>query len=203
MKQFLILIGCLIILSGCNSPKEGNNEGKTRIQEDSVGLISNQIQRKQNEVTLLPQDSFLMIFSSVSVMQKTDNFSELINENYGVYVISSNGAMPKIEKSYKLNAGLLSKIIANSAVFEELPKVICNDFIYNKQGCFAQEINPILDSEIWNYSGLNEKEKQAFVAIAETIKYTVIDTESYTYYFSLVENKWALTFLDIRVPCQG
>lgn len=202
MKTLNTLIIALFIFVGCNTPEKESNETIESIKEDTLELTKSVNLRASKTEVLTPQDSFLMTFSSISEIQKTADYSSLINENYGVYIISSNGAMPQIEKSYELNAALLSKTIANNVVFEELPKVVCNDFIYNKQGCFAQEINPILDSQIWNYSDLNEKEKQAFVAIAETIKYTVIDTESYTYYFSLVENKWTLTFVDIRVPCQ-
>jgi hypothetical protein len=202
MKEFNTLIIALFVFVGCNTPQENNIEAEI-IQEDSLALTANENQRKAKTVVLTPQDSFLMVFSSVSEMQKTASLSSLINENYGVYIISSNGAMPKIEKSYELNAAVLSKTIATVAAFEDLPKVVCEEFIYNKQGCFAQETNPLLDSQIWNYTDLNEKEKQALVSIAETIKYTVIDTDSYIYYFSIVENKWVLTFVDVRIPCQG
>ncbi|MCB9360410.1 MAG: hypothetical protein H6587_07495 [Flavobacteriales bacterium] len=202
MKRLNTLIIAILFWVGCNSPSEDNTIVETQQEETLVDVLET-TQRKANEVVLTPQDSFLMIFSSISEMQKTASLSSLINENYGVYIISSNGAMPKIEKSYELNAAVLSKKIASEAVFEELPKVVCEDFIYNKQGCFAQEVNPLLDSQIWNYTDLNEKEKQALVTIAETIKYTVIDTDSYTYYFSIVENKWVLTFVDVRIPCQG
>lgn len=201
MKGLNTLIIVLFILVGCNTPSENNTTINT--QEETLISVQETIQRKTTEVIQTPQDSFLAIYSTLSELQKTDNFSELVNENYGVYIIFSNGAMPKIEKSYKLNSAVLSKTIANEVIFEELPKVVCEEFIYNKQGCFAQEINPILDSQLWSYTDLNEKEKQALISMAETIKYTVIDTESYTYYFSIVEEKWVLTFIDIRIPCQG
>jgi hypothetical protein len=201
MKKFLIFIGFLTVFVGCNTPSENNTTADT--QKDTLETVLESTQRKANEAVLTPQDSFLGVYSTLSELQKTASFSALVNENYGVYIISSNGAMPKIEKSYKLNAQILSKTIASKAIFEELPKVICEDFIYNKQGCFAQEINPLLESQLWNYSDLSEKEKQGLVAIAKTIRYTVIDTESYIYYFSIIEGKWVLTFVDIRVPCQA
>tara|TARA_R110001592_G_scaffold246255_1_gene507942 strand:- start:2156 stop:2761 length:606 start_codon:yes stop_codon:yes gene_type:complete len=201
MKGLNTLIIALFVLVGCNTPSENNTTTDT--QKDTLATVLETTQRKMDEAILSPQDSFLRIYSTLSEMQKTANFSELVNKNYGVYIISSNGAMPKIEKSYELNTEVLSKTIADKTIFEELPKVICEEFIYNKQGCFAQEINPLLDSQIWNYSDLNEKEKQAIIAIVETIRYTVIDTDSYIYYFSIVEGKWALTFVDVRIPCQG
>jgi hypothetical protein len=202
MKELSTLIIALLLLVGCDTPSKNNTTVDFQ-QEETLIDVMETTQRKANEVILTPQDSFLMIFSSLAELQKTANFSELVNENYGVYIISSNGAMPKIEKSYDLNSAVLSKTIANEAKLEELPKVVCEEFIYNKQGCFAQEVNPLLENQLWNYTDLNEKEKQALIAIAETIKYTVIDTESYTYYFSIVEGKWVLTFVDVRIPCQG
>lgn len=203
MKTLNTLIIALFIFVGCNTPERESNETIESIKEDTLELTDNVNLRASKTEVLTPQDSFLMIFSSVSEMQKTADYSSLINENYGVYIISSNGAMPQIEKSYELNAAILTKKISNKAIVGELPKVVCEDFIYNKQGCFAQEINSLLDGQIWNYCDLNEKEKQAFIAVAETIKYTVIDTESYVYYFSIVDDIWALTFIDVRTPCEG
>lgn len=202
MKQIIVTIGVLTLI-GCNSPKKKNTEQTNLSQDETLVDVLKTTQKTGNEVVLTSQDSFLVVFSSISKAQKTANLTSLINENYGVYIISSNGAMPKIEKSYELKATVLEKTIAGEAILAELPKVVCEDFIYNKQGCFAQEVNPLLDSQIWNYTDLNEKEKQALVSIAETIKYTVIDTDSYIYYFSIVENKWVLTFVDVRIPCQG
>ena len=72
---------------------------------------------------------------------------------------------------------------------EELPKVICDKAIYDKQGCFYQEINPLIDSQIWNYAGMNEKEIQPLTSFASQIKITVINTYNYTFYFSFSENQ--------------
>ena len=126
-------------------------------------------------------------------------------------MIESSGAMPSIRKFYdirKFNTSNEKKSInellyheMEEPFFESLPKVICDVEVYDKQGCFAQEVNPLLESQIWNYAGLNEKEIQAIEFLAETVNITVINTSNFTFYFSKIEGEWYLTFLDLRVPC--
>ena len=88
-------------------------------------------------------------------------------------------------------------------IFEELPEVVCEDEFYNKQGCFAEKVNPLLASQIWNYAGLNEKEIQAIEVLANTVEITVVNTSIYDFYFSKIEGNWYVTFIDLRIPCMG
>lgn len=202
MKNWLLVLASIIFCFSCKTDMS-NSEVVSEI-ESVVDTNADTFNRRESQNTVLSKsDSFLLAISNFSELQRVNNYQLMISENYGVYVISSNGALPTIEKRYDLNESILSKTIAKTTSIEELPKVICDENIYNKSGSFAQEINPLLNSQIWNYSNLNEKEKQAFIASIETIKYTVIDTDSYTYYFSVIDGDWVLSVIDIRTPCQG
>lgn len=202
MKNRILVLVSIIFCFSCKTDMS-NSEVVSEIESVADTNTYNFNKRDSQSTEFSKADSFLLILSSFSELQRVNNYQLMISENTGIYVISSNGALPTIEKRYDLNESILSKKIATTTTIEELPKVICDENIYNKSGSFAQEINPLLNSQIWIYSNLNEKEKQAFIASLETIKYTVIDTDSYTYYFSVIDGDWVLSVIDIRTPCQG
>lgn len=136
--------------------------------------------------------------ATARIAQNVNDFSMIISDNYGVYVITQPGAMPKVEHKYQLDL----KTFSSEIVFEKLPQFSCDTHSFDKEGCYAQEINLLHESQLWNYAELNEKEKQAIIAQVETIKYTVVDTQNkITYYFSKIEEQWFLTFVDLRIPC--
>jgi len=157
--------------------------------------------------------SFYNKFTQSIIQTDLDAVNKYIHPD-GLYFIETDGAMPLIKKVFDAKA--FSKTskpttffnlgfdgIEKQLVFDVLPKVICDTTIYDKQGCFAQEINPLLESRIWNYASLNEKQIQAIEFLAETVNITVVNTSNFTFYFSKIESKWYLTFLDIRVPCSA
>jgi hypothetical protein len=218
------LVGCIVIFFlGCSPDSEVPNSesgfiysvdvGPTEeLSEDSIITAEDNSQTKRINNNSGFLDSYHEIVLGVG-MHNDSLFNSIIHKNYGLYIIESSGAMPMIRKFYnigKFNTHNEKKPInellyheMEEPIFESLPKVICDENVYDKEGCFAQEINPLLDSQIWNYASLNEKEIQAIEFLAETVKITVVNTSNFTFYFSKIEGKWYLTFLDIRVPCSA
>jgi hypothetical protein len=140
--------------------------------------------------------------------------NDFIHPNYGLYVIQLSGAVPLILQVYNIedfkpinqNKKFLEldfRAIEEKPLFESLPKVICDVTIYDKLGCFAEEVNPLLVSQIWNYASLNEKEIQAIESLVETVEITVVNTSNYTFHFSIINEKWCVTFIDMRIHCTG
>ena len=219
MKYWLIAFG--IYLFGCTSDVPESeaefieseaielNEDRAK---DSVSITEDKSLNKQINNT--KNDLFLDCYNGIVLgigMHNDSLFNSLIHNNYGLYTIESSGAMPMIRKFYDIrkfktfnenkdiNELLYHEM--SDPIFESLPKVICDVEVYDKEGCFAQETNPLLESQIWNYAGLNEKEIQATETLAKTIRMTVVNTSNFTFYFSKIEGKWYLTFIDFRVPC--
>ncbi|PCJ23401.1 MAG: hypothetical protein COA97_11740 [Flavobacteriales bacterium] len=203
---FLLIVGCFPdsaeeVVNSLTSPKE------MEMEEDL----------KRVRVKLSQEDSSFQQFYSRFVMSlligNRQEMHKFVSPENGVYMIESPGALPLISKTYQLAEFKLQNdssvwmtnidvhIMMEDLVFETLPKVICDEEIYDKQGCFAQEINPLLESQIWNYAGLNEKQIQAIEFLVKTVEITVVNTSNFIFYFSKIEGKWFLTFLDVRTPC--
>ncbi|HRP60662.1 MAG TPA: hypothetical protein PK833_10330, partial [Vicingus sp.] len=156
---------------------------------------------------------FYQSFVSAVESKNAENVNVFIDEVFGVYFIESNGAMPNFkrvndvakfksirdEQFFSLNFNQLKQ----QPVFEELPKIICDATPYDKQGCFAQKINPFANDEFWYYTDLNEKEKQAISVFAEKIDFTVVNTTVGKFYFTKNGDSWKIGFIDLRVPCEA
>ncbi|MCB0408903.1 MAG: hypothetical protein KDD29_01715 [Flavobacteriales bacterium] len=208
IKKGLVFSMVLSILFACNSTQineQAENSEEVLVDEEEDELLSEiyELEEEDNvelEMTNNQEEETGFRATTARIAQNYHDFSLIISENYGVYVITQPGAMPNVEHLYELKESKFS----SEVFFEELPKVVCNEQVYDKDGCFAQEINPLIESQIWNYTKMNEKEKQAIIAMVEKIKYTVIDTKNKTtYYFSEVDGEWFLTFIDKRVPCEA
>jgi len=201
MNKFL----AAIIVSSCffacsNTEQERVIIVDEKVVEDVNLASKEEIVEEDTEEQII--DSSIISFNQATarIAKNANNFDITISNNYGVYVITQPGAMPKVEHKYQLDL----KTFSSEIIFEELPKFSCDSHSFDKQGCFAQEINPLHESQLWNYTGLNEKEKQAIIAQSETIKYTIVDTQNkITYYFSKIEGQWFLTFVDLRTPCEA
>lgn len=141
-------------------------------------------------------------------------FNVFIHPKYGLWIIHSDGAMPQFTHVMKINEYLTAKgveIIPMDRVSmmsapkdESLPVVDCDskDF-YNKPGCYTQQQNVFAQEKVWKYAGLNADQDKEVERLASTITRTVINTETYRFYFSLIDGAWYLTFIDIRKPCQA
>ncbi len=207
IKRVLVFLIFTSIMFACNSPQPSElDENTDEMQlDDDEELLSEIYELEEgdsleNEIAVSNEIETEFKSTTKRIAQNHHDFSLTISENYGVYIITQPGAMPSVEHLYELKVSKFS----SEVIFEELPKVVCDDQVYDKNGCFAQEKNPLSESQIWNYTKMNEKEKQAIIALVEKIKYTVIDTENKTtYYFSEIDGEWFLTFIDKRVPCEA
>lgn len=196
------------MLACSNNPnKDQNNDSHPETSNEvEVSLTQeNSIEEspiKETEtVETIPENEVIGFEQTARRISEAQNSFELtISENFGVYLIEQPGAMPTVKHVYTVEASSFSEAIK----MEALPKVICDETVYDKQGCFAEAINPLIDSQIWNHTKMNEKEKQAIISLVYSIKYTVIDTENkFTYYFSEIEGEYFLTFIDLRTPCEA
>lgn len=204
MKTTILLFTIITSILNCTPSASNNSKSDKLVVNDSISKPTEKI-------------DFLAIYQKMITAIKTKDtlaFNQLIYANYGLYIIENTGAMPEITKIYKINK-YKSKITQqgffnlpfnaiNLLPTEEiLPKVICEAEVYNKQGCFYAQINPLKESELFNYAQLNEKEAQALQYVANTVQITVINTSNHTFYFSFIDNAWWLSFIDLRTPCEA
>lgn len=204
MIRVLFIAIVLLSLGACNNPSDEQTatQAQDTIATDANELIKEAIAEETDTVLTtaenqaISEKTFRQATSRMA--QNNHNFSFTISDNYGVYVITQPGALPKVEHVYQLDLQQFSTAIS----LEQLPQFSCDHQAYDKEGCFGEAVNPLHESQLWNYTNMNEKEKQAVIAQAETIKYTIVDTQhKTTYYFSEIEGEWYLTFVDFRVPC--
>ena len=150
-----------------------------------------------------------------SIVQKDEiSFNEFISPRYGLFIIGSKGAMPdmvnvKNMAAFKRSDGGKILLEFESAdldcklLEEELPVADCDspkDF-YNKNGCFTQAVNSFIESKIWEYCNLTPENIKITSQAAATITRTVINTSAFRCYFSEIDGKLYLTFIDLRIPC--
>jgi len=207
--RLLSLITAFLILA-CNQPTE-KVEHNNSIKVDSTITL---VDTSQLEKKIDPNQSFIDFYKIFISNFTKKEIKQHINPTHGLYVIHSNGALPEIKKTYKdseilelanarLNSNNNIEELVLTPIFEELPQIICDKNPYNKIGCYANYANPLLKNNIWNYSNLNEKEKQAIQFAAETVEITVVNTFFFTFYFSKINGEFKLSFIDIRTPCNA
>jgi len=218
MKNFVYILICLVFFS-CSDTLKNEESNIVATAEKAVvedvkkekGEDTSLILTKEDETIL----SFLKFYDAFTTSIATKNeqaFNQFIYANYGLYIIEAPGAMPVVSKVYNISKfktintntrffDLAFNEIKKQPIYEELPILTCDENSYNKLGCFVNQSNTLKESQLWVYSDLNEKEVQAIKAIVEDVKITVVNTSNYTFYFSLIEDKWSLTLIDIRTPC--
>lgn len=206
----LIITGLVLLSFTCNTTDE-NQPTDEQLASETIASAAKETKKLSSE-----EAEFLAFYQSfVAAVESKNaaNVNAFIDEVFGVYFIESNGAMPNFKrvndvakfKSVRdeLFFSLNFKDLNQAPLFEELPKIICDATPYNKQGCFAQKINPFANDEFWFVTDLNEKEKQAISAFAEKIEYTVKNTNNFSFYFTKSGNTWKIAFVDLRVPCEA
>jgi len=205
----VVEVSFLISFVACSEASQNDNNIQEQQQETIDTSIAN-VTKEQVDTT-----SFLQFYQQLVAAIETKNaaaFNQLFYKDYGLYIIESSGAMPQVSKVYTIEQykttgtaqgffDLQFDSLSLMPAEEQLPKVVCEKNNYDKQGCFQENINPLKDSEIWNYANLNEKEVQAIQFRSETIKITVVNTYNYTFYFSQINGSWQLSFIDLRIPC--
>lgn len=185
--------------------------------ETKEKLDSDQTDKKELEgdtPKLLEFNEAYSSFFWALVDKDEKTFNTFIHPQFGAYFIESNGALPSfvtvkdIANFKRITDGksffnIDIEKVGTEPLLEELPIVICEENIYNKQGCFTQNINKLRESGLWNIPDLKEQEKKNMDKLSETIEYTVVNTANYIYYFSQIDGAWYVTFIDMRTPCQA
>lgn len=204
-------IAAILLAFTCNTTDENQPTDEQLAEETTDEVVVEEVKKLSSE-----DADFLAFYQSfISAIENKNaaNVNAFIDDIFGVYFIESNGAMPNFkrvndvakfksirdEQFFSLNFNQLNQ----QPVFEELPKIICDATPYDKQGCFAQKINPFANDEFWYYTDLNEKEKQAISVFAEKIDFTVVNTSVGKFYFTKTNNTWKIGFIDLRVPCEA
>lgn len=131
------------------------------------------------------------------------NINQYIHPGWGLWLIRSSGAMPAMENTSQVGKNF--PVDFSACKMEALPTVHCESkSFWTKEGCFVQEINLFKSEKIWMHCGLSEKEQAVIEEAAKTIRLTAVNTSfSARYYFSMIEGKWYLTFVDMRRPCEA
>jgi hypothetical protein len=141
-------------------------------------------------------------------------FNNFIHPDFGLCIIEQNGAMPQMKNGKDISRfrtidgknffEMEKSKLRCELMEEELPVVDCDKpALWSKAGCFTQEVNTFKDDKIWEYCGLQQKEQDVAAKSAATITRTVINTNGLRFYFSEIEGKWYLTFIDLRIPCSA
>ncbi|HRN41095.1 MAG TPA: hypothetical protein PK649_03360, partial [Vicingus sp.] len=155
-------IAAILLAFTCNTTDENQPTDEQLAEETTDEVVVEEIKKLSSE-----DADFLVFYQSfVSAVESknAENVNVFIDEVFGVYFIESNGAMPNFkrvndvakfksirdEQFFSLNFNQLKQ----QPVFEELPKIICDATPYDKQGCFAQKINPFANDEFWYYTDL-------------------------------------------------
>lgn len=206
-----MITGLVLLSFTCNTTDENQPTEEQLATEttEQVGIEETKKLSSEDAEFL----AFYQSFATAIESKNAANVNAFIDDVFGVYFIESNGAMPNFKrvndvakfKSVRdeLFFSLNFKDLNQTPVFEELPKIICDATPYDKQGCFAQKINPFANDEFWYYTDLNEKEKQAISVFAEKIDFTVVNTSTGKFYFTKNGDSWKIGFIDLRVPCEA
>ncbi|OFY90874.1 MAG: hypothetical protein A3K10_17425 [Bacteroidetes bacterium RIFCSPLOWO2_12_FULL_31_6] len=225
MKQLIFFV-IIVFLFACSTAEIEQEQNTSLTESENTELDSTSIKNSEDSQVNSPNSNqriaasnkefltFYEKFSTAISKKNATNFNECMDSNFGLYVIESPGALPIISKVYDISKfksknnnnnffELAFNNISSTPIFDELPKVVCEETIYDKNGCFASSINALQESQLLNYSDLNEKEIQAITKLASLVNLTVINTNNYTFYFSFIENKWSISFIDLRIPCQA
>jgi hypothetical protein len=206
-----MITGLVLLSFTCNTTDENQPTDEQLADETTTQVVVEETKKLSSEDTEFL--AFYQSFVSAVESKNATNVNAFIDDVFGVYFIESNGAMPNFKrvndvakfKSVRdeLFFSLNFKDLKQTPVFEELPKIICDATPYDKQGCFAQKINPFANDEFWYYTDLNEKEKQAISVFAEKIDFTVVNTSTGKFYFTKNGEAWKIGFIDLRVPCEA
>lgn len=206
------IIAAVLLLSACGSGDNNSSPKDSLSTKDSV--------KKAITETLPPDEDFKQfewIYSSFVAaatynVKSTDVF---IDKEEGLWVISTNGALPQMVHvnsvrgilNYKNDS--LIPIDRNAMVCslknEEVPQPDCDQPSYwSKNGCFTTEHNTFRQDKIWEYAGLPDGDAKKVEELAAKIDRVVVNTSlNMKMYFMLKNGSWYLVFLDLRMPCSA
>lgn len=129
------------------------------------------------------------------------NVNQFINPESGLWLIQTPGAVPNMTNTPHVDKNF--PVDFSAAKNEELPKVNCDTkSFWTKEGCFVQQVNNFNDEKIWTYCGLKKEDEAKIEKLSQAVSLTVINTSLHArYYFSQINGKWYLIFVDLRKPC--
>jgi hypothetical protein len=206
MNLFRILfVVATLILFSCNTSDNHTSENHNKVTDSEI------------RESTTPED-FREVYTDFFTAVKDVNenrFNEYIHPATGLFIIQQDGAMPslthitdiaKFKRSYdkKHFFAFNMDVIGVELIEQELPNMNCEEFDgYDKQGCFTQQINKLAGTKFWEFIETSPDVKSKCESAANTIKWTVINTANYGYYFSQIDGKWYITFIDMRQPCSA
>lgn len=206
MKRFnLLIVVITLILFSCKSSNNETGENKP-VKENS--------QIQENTTPADFREVYTDFFTAIKDINEK-RFNQYIHPELGLFIIQQDGAMPVIThisdiSKFKRNFdnkyffAINMDIIGVELIEQTLPKVNCEEFNgYDKQGCFAQEVNNLAATKFWEFTDASADLKSKCEKAANTINWTVINTANYGYYFSQIDGKWYITFIDMRQPCSA
>ncbi len=159
------------------------------------------------------KDVYFAFIQSITSKNK-DAFNKFIHPKHGLSLLQSSGAMPNLTKvsdistfktkNNKSFTDINPKAFDCTLTMNTLPVVdsVLIHFTQSK-GCFAQKINNFKNDKIWTYCSLDKNAESMAQQAAETITYTVINTNNFRYYLSFIDGNWYVTFIDLRRPCNA
>jgi hypothetical protein len=166
-------------------------------------------------------DGFLAAYQKFTDAVKHKSFAELktlIEPSTGLFVIESPGALPVVynlpdveafvSQNGKTLFDFFNDKISQVPVSEDMPVVDCknsNGTPYSKAGCFMKDISSSNSSELAFLSSVegNGSDKQKAETAKKTLNMKVINSYNHVYYFTKSGEKWYLTFIDMRTPCEA
>jgi hypothetical protein len=203
-NKILFIVTTLIFFS-CNSPVNNSSEIKNDLKENEITESST-------------PEEFRDVYTDFFTAIKDENekrFNDYIHPKIGLFIIQQDGALPTLENVKDISKFKRSydkkhffsfnlDVIGIELIEQELPKINCEEFDgYDKQGCFSKQINNLEATNLCQYIDADA----AFISKCEetikTIKWTVINTANYRYYFSQIDGKWYITFIDMSQPCSA
>ena len=214
MKIFqLVFFSTLLFVTSC-----GENANDKSVVADSLSA-KDSLKKKITEDLPPSEDykQFEWIYSSFVAaltynVKSTDVF---IDKEDGLWVITSNGAVPQMTHVFTIKGVLNYKNDSlvpadhNQMVCtlrnEEIPKVDCDTkTFWNKDGCFTSENSTLQEDKIWDYAGLNDTQAKEANKLAGKVTRVVVNTSlNMRMYFMMKNGGWYLVFLDLRVPCSA
>lgn len=210
---FVLLLTGIFFISGCETPENKEAEKKDSLSKKEA--IKKALQEDLPPSSDIKQFNwFYSAFAHAATTGNDTVFNVVIHPKYGLWIIHSEGAAPNfthvnsIGEFKKANGKSILPFdrdaMMNVPREEALPVVICEDNkLYNKAGCFTSLQNTFAEQKIWKYAGLSAEKDREIEESAKTITRTVVNTENYRFYFSLIEGSWYLTFMDIMTPCEA
>ena len=190
LRGFFFAPFAVMLFFSCGSPEQKQTEQTSQTKVDSVKPVSERVIQKED---------FISVLKGINI----SNINQYIHPKNGLRIINSSGAMPNMTSTSQVDKNF--PVDFSAVKEEELPKVNCDSkTFWTKGGCFSQQVNTFKDEKIWTYCGLSKKDEAKVEETVKTISYTIINTAmNARYYFSQIDGKWYLMFVDLRRPCQA